>query len=403
MIVLRNLFRHRGRTFSALTAIVFGVIALLIASGFIDWIYWAMRETTIQSRLGHIQVMRPGFLVRGSSDPFGYLLPEQSPVLEELETAPGVQAVTPRLSFTGLISHGEATMSFLGEGVQPDTEARVSRQLEIVSGEGLSPNDERTVLLGRGLAGALGVTPGDTVVLLATTASGGINAIELRVRGVFQTTTKAYDDVALRVPIGAARELIRADGSHVWVVLLDKTERTGAMVKTLHARFPSASSGLEFVPWYDQADFYNKTVRLFSRQVRVVWILIAVVIVLSISNTMIMSVMERTREIGTLMAVGFRRARILRQFVAEGLALGAVGGAVGLMAGVFLAQLISKIGIPMPPPPGMAMGFTGEVTVSWPLAVEALVFALLTSTIASVYPAWKASRLEIVDALRHNR
>jgi len=403
MIVLRNLFRHWGRTFSALTAIVFGVIALLIASGFIDWIYWAMRETTIQSRLGHIQVMRPGFLVRGSSDPFGYLLPEQSPVLEELETAPGVQAVTPRLSFTGLISHGEATMSFLGEGVQPDTEARVSRQLEIVSGEGLSPNDERTVLLGRGLAGALGVTPGDTVVLLATTASGGINAIELRVRGVFQTTTKAYDDVALRVPIGAARELIRADGSHVWVVLLDKTERTGAMVKTLHARFPSASSGLEFVPWYDQADFYNKTVRLFSRQVRVVWILIAVVIVLSISNTMIMSVMERTREIGTLMALGFRRARILRQFVAEGLALGAIGGAVGLTVGVFLAQLISKIGIPMPPPPGMAMGFTGEVTVSWPLAVEALVFALLTSMIASVYPAWKASRLEIVDALRHNR
>lgn len=403
MIVLRNLFRHRGRTFSALTAIVFGVIALLIASGFIDWIYWAMRETTIQSRLGHIQVMRPGFLARGSSDPFGYLLPEHSPVLEELETAPGVQAVTPRLSFTGLISHGEATMSFLGEGVQPDTEAQVSRHLEIVSGERLSPSDAKTVLLGTGLARALGVTPGDSVVLLATTASGGINAIELRVQGIFQTTTKSYDDVALRVPIGAARELIRADGSHVWVVLLDKTERTGAMVKTLRARFPGASSGLEFVPWYEQADFYNKTVRLFSRQVRVVWILIAVVIVLSISNTMIMSVMERTREIGTLMALGFRRARILRQFVSEGLALGAVGGAVGLVVGVFLAQLISKIGIPMPPPPGMAMGFTGEVTISWPLAVEALVFALLTSVMASVYPAWKASRLEIVDALRHNR
>jgi len=403
MIVARNLFRHRGRTLSALTAIVFGVIALLIASGFIDWIYWAMRESAIESRLGHIQVMRPGYLERGSADPFGYLLPERSTVLQELETMPGIQVVTPRLSFTGLISHGEATMSFLGEGVQPDTEARVSRQLEIISGDGLSPKDEETVLLGEGLAGALGVAPGDTVVLLATTASGGINAVEMRVRGIFRTTTKAYDDVALRVPIRAARELIRAAGSHVWVVLLDKTERTSAVLNTLKARFPGARSGLQFVPWYDQADFYNKTVRLFSRQVRVVWILIAVVIVLSISNTMIMSVMERTREIGTLMALGFRRARILRQFLAEGLILGASGGLVGLAAGTALARAISAIGIPMPPPPGMATGFLGQVTVTWPLAVEAFVFALLTSVAASVYPAWKASRLEIVDALRHNR
>jgi len=403
MIVARNLFRHRGRTLSALTAIVFGVIALLIASGFIDWIYWAMRESAIESRLGHIQVMRPGYLARGSADPFGYLLPEHSSVLQELETMPGVQVVTPRLSFTGLISHGEATMSFLGEGVQPDTEARVSRQLEIISGAGLSPKDEKTVLLGEGLAGALGVAPGDTVILLATTASGGINAVEMRVRGIFQTTTKAYDDAALRVPIRAARELIRAAGSHVWVVLLDKTERTSAVLNALTARFPGARSGLEFVPWYDQADFYNKTVRLFSRQVRVVWILIAVVIVLSISNTMIMSVMERTREIGTLMALGFRRARILRQFLAEGLMLGAAGGLMGLAVGAALARAISAIGIPMPPPPGMATGFLGQVTVTWPLAVEAFVFALLTSVAASVYPAWKASRLEIVDALRHNR
>lgn len=403
MIVARNLFRHRGRTLSALMAIIFGVIALLIASGFIDWIYWAMRESAIESRLGHIEVMRPGYLERGSADPFGYLLPEHSPVLQDLETMPGVQVVTPRLSFTGLISHGEATMSFLGEGVQPDTEARVSRQLEIVSGEGLSLDKKKTVLLGEGLAGALGVVPGDTVVLLATTASGGINAIELRVQGIFQTTTKAYDDAALRVPIGVARELIHTTGSHVWVVLLDKTERTGSVLDAMRARFPVVSSGMAFVPWYEQADFYNKTVRLFSRQVRVVWILIAVVIVLSISNTMIMSVMERTREIGTLMALGFRRTRVLRQFLAEGLVLGATGGLVGLAAGTALARLISAVGIPMPPPPGMATGFLGEVTVSWPLAAEALVFAVVTSVAASVYPAWKASRLEIVDALRHNR
>jgi len=131
--------------------------------------------------------------------------------------------------------------------------------------------------------------------------------------------------------------------------------------------------------------------------------LIAVVIVLSISNTMIMSVLERTREIGTLLALGFRRGAILRQFVGEGLALGVAGGVVGLVIGVALARIISAVGIPMPAPPGMAVGFTGEVLVTWRLAVEVVLFALGTSVFASFYPAWKASRLEIVDALRHNR
>lgn len=400
-IAVRNLLRHRARTLSALLAIIFGVIGLLIASGFIDWIYWAMRESTIESRLGHIQVMEAGYLEHGSADPFNYLLPQRSPVLDFLKHMPAVKVVTPRLSLSGLISHGDATLSFLGEGVKPDSEARVSLQMHIIGGADLSAADAKEVLLGEGLARGLGVKAGDTVVLLASTVSGGINAVELRVQGIFQTYTKSYDDVALRLPIEVARGLLRVSGAHLWVVLLDKTEDTRAVLSKLRVHYPEESSGLNFVPWYKQADFYNKTVRLFSKQVHVVWILIATVIVLSIFNTMIMSVMERTREIGTLLALGFRRGNILWQFVVEGLALGLAGGGIGLIAGTGLARLISWIGIPMPPPPGMAVGFTGEVSISWPLVGEALLFAVVTSVLASVYPAWKASRLEIVDALRH--
>src|SRR3569832_1242195 len=333
-VVIRNLFRHRARTMSALSAIVFGVIALVIASGFIDWIYWAMRESAIESRLGHIQVMKPGYLERGAADPYRYLLPERSPVLDQLKHDPDVEVVTPRLAFSGLISHGDATVSFLGEGVQPDIEARVSLQLHMTAGSGLSSATAKETILGEGLAKSLGVVPGDRVILLANTASGGVNAVELQVRGIFQTTTKAYDDVALRVPIGIARTLARVEGAHLWVVLIDKNEHTKVMLDSLRERYPEASSGVSFVSWYDQADFYNKTVQLFSKQVSVVWTLIAVVIVLSISNTMIMSVLERTRELGTLLALGFRRGAILRQFIGEGLTLGVAGGVVGLVIGV---------------------------------------------------------------------
>ena len=400
-LAVRNLFRHRARSVSALVAIVFGVVALLIASGYIEWVFWAMREAAIESQLGHVQVVRPGYFHKGLADPFRYRLSENDPELQLVRSAPYVELVTPRLNFSGLISHGENTVSFLGVGVAVETERRVSKQVAMIAGSELTGGDSDQVILGEGLAAGLDAKVGDIVVLMANTASGGLNAMERRVQGVFRSSTKAYDDMALRLPITAARRLLRTEGAHVWVVLLDDTAHTDMAVAALRRRLNDRD--YELVPWYEQADFYNKTVTLFSHQVSVVWVLIAMVIVLSISNTMIMSVLERTREIGTLLALGFRRTKILRQFIVEGLVLGMVGGIMGLVVGVLLARVISLVGIPMPPPPGMAVGFVGEVIVTWTLAGGALLFALITSVVASAYPAWMASRLKIVDALRHNR
>lgn len=400
---VRNLVGHRRRSGFALAAITFGVVALIQASGFIDWIFRAMREDVIQSRLGHIQAVKPGYFERGAADPFAFLLPEASLRQGELEGVSGVEAVAGRLVFSGLIGHGETTVSFIGEGVDPAKEAVISRRLHIRAGQSLSSTDPEGIIIGAGLAEQVGVGPGNTVILLATTSSGGMNAVEATVRGVFFTSTKAYDDAALRVSITLARNLLRVSGDHIWVMRLEDTALTAEMLARLRARFPLKEYGVEFVPWYDRADFYNKTVVLFSRQVNVVQLIIALIIVLSISNTLIMSVLERTREIGTLMAVGLRRQTILSLFLSEGLVLGVVGGFAGLAAGVILAEGISAIGIPMPPPPGMAVGFTGEILVTWPLALKAVVIAVGATLLASLYPAWKASRLQVVDALRHNQ
>jgi putative ABC transport system permease protein len=151
------------------------------------------------------------------------------------------------------------------------------------------------------------------------------------------------------------------------------------------------------------ADFYNKTVKLFSRQMGVVDFIIALIIVLSISNTLTKSVLERTGEIGTLMATGSQSRRILRLFLFEGLLLGLVGGVVGVLIGLGVARLISSVGIPMPPPPGSNRSYRAEILVTLPLAARAFSIAVGTALLASLHPAWRASRLKIVDALRHNR
>lgn len=402
LIAARNLARNRRRALSALLTVAVGVVALVLADGFTQWILWAMREGTIQSQLGHIQVMRPGYLSAGAANPYAYVLPENSPQHKEIESTPGIKVVAPRLAVTGLISHGETTIAFVADGVDPQKEAQLSKAFRIVDGHDLSNLTAREVVLGRGLARNLGVSQGATIALLATTSGGSINAVEAKVAGIFISANQTYDDAALRLPLGLAQSLLRVNGAHTWLVLLNDTERTDDYLGQFRTRFPVSANKLEFVPWYQQADFYNKTVALFSQQMNVLRLIIGCIIVLSISNMLVMNVLERTGEIGTLLAIGFKRKKILHLFAIEGLLLGLAGATLGLGTGYGLAEAISAIGIPMPPPPGMEEGYTGEIRITLNVMMNAFLIAFITTALAGLYPAWKASRLQIINALRHN-
>lgn len=404
-LALRSVLRQGRRTLIAIVGVSFGVMVLIEASGFIEYLMRGLRESTIRGQLGHVQVVKPGYVQKGAADPFAYLIAGKDPVLAEIERMPGVEAVAPRLQFTGLVSKGDVTISFMGQGVSPQREDIISRSeyttINISAGQGLSDSASNEVIMGRGLATNLGVKVGESVVLLVNTPSGGINAVEVKIRGLFFSVAKAFDDSAIRVSLPLAHKLLKADGAHQWIVVLKETDDTDRVMASLKQRF--GAQGLEFVPWYELSEFYNKTRELFSTQVGVLKFIIGVIIVLSISNTLSMSVLERTSEIGTCMALGLRRYRILRLFICEGLMLGLVGGLLGVILGVGVAALASSVGIPMPPPPGSDKGFEAEILVTVPVVLNAFALAVLTTFVSSVLPAIKASRLEIVEALRHNR
>ncbi len=399
-MAFRNLYRQRQRTGVALLAVVFGVVALVLAGGFIKWGLWFGRDSTIHSQLGHMQVVRKDYFEKGIPDPFNYLLPKQSPELAQISALPDVEVVGPRLSLSGLASRGDATVAFIAEGVDAKAEEGLSRSLNIREGENLSPGKPKGIILGQGLARSLDAQVGDSIVLLTTTAHSGTNAAEGQVLGVFSTITKEYDDVALRMPIEMARKLLRVEGSHAWIVLLKDTELTGSIAAKVR-RF-IAGSDYQVLEWREMADFYNKTETLLVKQFGIVKVIIGLIIILSISNTMMMAVLERTAEIGTIMALGIRRRGVLQLFLAEGLVIGIVGALLGLLLGLVLAAIISFVGIPMPPPPGMAEAYTARILVTAQLAAESFGLAALTTLLASVYPAWKAARMVVVDALRTN-
>jgi len=400
LVGFRNVIRQGRRTAVNVSAVACGLSALILVGGFTEWIFWFQRESYIQTGLGHIQVVRTGFFDSGLADPMGFLLPGEAPERDAIERQPGVKQIVPRISFSGLISHGDSTYSFTADGVDPQAEANLGFASIIVDGQALSVQEANGIILGRGLATTLNVKVGDTVVLLATTKTGGVNAVEARVRGLFSTVSKAYDDAALRTPISLAHRLLRVTGVHRWVVVLHDTADTPDVLRTLRQNLPER---FQAVPWYDLADFYNKTVALLSKQVAVINLIVGVIIVLSISNTLTMSVIERTGEIGTCLAIGVSREKMLRRFVAEGTIIGLIGGVAGAVLGLILAAIISAKGISMPPPPGGSQDYLARIMVTREIVARALALGLATTLIASLFPAWKASRLVITDALRHNR
>lgn len=400
-LTLVGLVRQGRRSVIGIGSVAFGVVAFVLAGGFVDWLYWGMREETIGSRLGHVQVARKGYRETGTADPFRFLMDDHSTEKDLVTQLKGVVSVAPRLSFSGLISFGDGTLSYIAEGIDPDSEKVFANGVLITDGEDLDAGDDRGVLVGQGLAQNLGVHVGDSVVLLANTSQGGINGMEVRVRGLFATVSKAFDDVGVRVPRSLAHELLRVKGAHVWVLFLNSTSLTDQVAENLQSAL--SASQMEVVTWNELADFYNKTKALFSKQVAVMKMIIAALIILSISNTITMAVLERKSEIGTCMALGATRREVVVQFVIEGLLLGTIGGIVGLAMAVLLAHVISAVGIPMPPPPGMARGIVARINVTTELISNAVELALLTALLASLYPAHIAARTNIVDSIRQNK
>jgi putative ABC transport system permease protein len=401
VIAWRQLFRQRRRTSFGLISVAFGVAALIFAAGFIEHIYFAMREGTIRSRIGHIQIAQRGYFDSGRADPFRLVLPGSAPERMAVEKASGVVSVGQRIEFSGLASLGETTISFIGEAIEPGKEIELSEAIVVSSGRNLTDLDTDGVVLGEGLAANLGARVGDRLVLLANTARGGVNAAEVTVLGLFSSAAKAFDDTALRVNLALAQRLLRLDAAHLWVVALESTEQTDETAAWLGALLDA--SRFEIVPWHRMADFYTKTVALFSRQVGVLKLVIALLILLVISNTVTMNVLERTGEIGTSLAIGVSRWRVVRQFLLEGALLGTLGGLLGAGVGIAFAWAVSAIGIPMPPPPGLGRGFTAEVLATPAIVAEAVALAALSAVAASVLPAMRVSRLPAVEALRHAR
>lgn len=394
---LRNLDRHRSRTAMTLGSIAFGVSALILSAGFVADVYLQLGESLIRSGSAHAQVAVRGFFDQGARRPEAYLLKDTSALKAAIARDPAVQDVMARISFAGLLNNGKADTPILAEGIEPAAEARLGTSMRYVAGRALNATDRQGVVLGAALASAMALAVGDPVTLVASAGEGAMNTADLEVVGIFESFSREFDARALRLPLAAAQDLLATQGANLIAISLTDTALTAAAQARIAAQLPP---GLEIRGWQQINDFYAKTVELYDRQFGILRLIVLLMVVLTVANSVNMAVFERTGEFGTMRALGRRSRDVFRLVLLENILLGLLGAAVGVAVGVGLALMLSAIGIPMPPPPNANAGYIAQIRLVGDEIALAAVTAVLATSLACLWPAWRASRVPVVQALR---
>nr|WP_281721310.1 FtsX-like permease family protein [Nitrosomonas nitrosa] len=408
-IAARNLSRNKRKSLITLLAVVCGAVALIVAGGFFDYMFYANSRGAIYGQYGHLQVYARGYLEKGVAEPFDHMIHDFDQFKAQYGSLSKIKLILPRLQFPGLAAHGETTVPFVGLGIDPEKESAMASfstasgpTIRITDGRYLEQRDQTTAILGKGLSQAIGARIGDSITLISTSTTGAITGVTVVVVGIFESFQKEFDDHYLEMPIKTAQELMKI-GKDVQtaVFILEDQADPRETAAALQVAFKSHHEEYEIRTWTELALFYNATVDLFKRMFSVINVVIGLIVILGITNAITMSIFERTREIGTTMAIGTRPSLVVLQYVLEGVMIGVCGGIAGCLIGWLVASAVSLIGIPMPPPPGGTRPWVALITPPLGTYMTAFCTSVVTGILASLWPAVKASRLNIVEALRY--
>lgn len=411
-LALRGLLRNRRRSLVTLLAIAFGFSAIALFAGYTHNVYGGLAEQSIHGALiGHLTVSKRGMRQQGKLDPERYLLtaPEVEALSQLLGDEPRVVLVAPRLALSGLLSNGRASTIFIAEGIEPSAMERLQQpppgDQERIPSAGLNkqldPARPEVVELSTGLAELLHLARGGQAAMLVNTLSGQANALDIAVGHTFNTGNAGSNDKFAFVSLALARSLLDAEGrADRLTVLLDDVKQSAALRERLLSKLKGAGFDVEIQTWQELSDFYNQVHGMFDMIFGFIASIVLTVVVMSVANSMGMTVIERTREIGTLRAIGLKRSGVVRLFTTESMLLTLLGCLLGLLITLAVRWGINLANISYVPPNSVS---------PVPLLVDldggrvAFTFVLMgiVGTLAAYMPARRAARKEIIEALGH--
>lgn len=401
VFALKNLGRNRRRALITLIITAVGTAAILIGGGFALYTYDSLREAAARDS-GHLIIAHGRYYDEQEDTPLALGLDDYPAIKAALERDDRVRTALPRLHFSGLLSNGDKSSVFIGVGVDTRGEFQVKGPfLKVLSGGLLTPSPDGSVplevMLGSELARQLKAEPGSVLTLMSTTTQGSLNALDVTVKGVFSLGVPEIDKRALYVDIGLAQKLLLTDRASVLAVYLGATEDTVAM----RAEVAKAHPARALRTWEDEAYYYVAVRSLYNRIFGLLGAIMVVIVLFAVSNTMAMAVVERTREIGTLRALGTLPRQIVQVFALEGWLIGLAGALLGTFVALGAALFLAVSGIQMPPPPGRSDGYPLLIEVDPVLYACAIAAVVGASCAAAWIMSRKAARKPVVEALTH--
>lgn len=418
-IAWRSFLRHKRRSLITASAISFGLALMLISVGMGKDVHDRMADMGIRLGAGHVLVQARGFQDEQTLD---YTLAHPDEILAVARQLEHVTVAVPRVRAGGLLSTGEASSAVVVAGVDPALEPRASllaapeRRISgayiRATGEHELVNEPADVYVGRTLAETLKLELGDRVVLTVSPRGGGrARSIALNVRGVFRSGIDELDGFYIEIPIDVAQDVyMLGDEVTQIAVLLDSLEATGPATAALRDELASVPGveTLEILPWQEALKELYEAILLDDGGNYVMMAVIFVIVAIGIFNTVLMSVIERTRELGVMMAIGTSQRSMFAMVMAEAAILAVVAALAGVLVGLGGHLYFATYGLDLTSLYGEDMEMAGivfegrmysqlsaAVVARWSLVVVGIVL------VSALYPAFRATRLDPVEAMRH--
>ena len=413
-LALRGLTRNRRRSLVTLLAIALGFAAIALFAGYTHNVFDGLARQSIHGELlGHLTLSKRGMRMEGKLDPERYMLTagEVEQITKLLLAEPHVKMVAPRLAFGGLISNGRASTIFIAEAIEPAAMEGLQQGAFSTAGEDsgmfdnqkkkLDPAHDDVVELSEGLVDILHLQENGLAAVLVNTLSGQANALDVTVGHKFNTGNAGSNDKFAFVTLALARNLLDAEGrADRLTILLDDGSQTEAVRLRLLPKLRDAGFDVEIQTWQELSDFYNQVRGMFDMIFGFIFSIVLTVVLMSVANSMGMTVVERTREIGTLRAIGLKRWGVVRLFTTESMLLTVIGCTVGLLVTLGVRWGINVAHISYTPP-SSASPVPLLVDLDVGRVVFTFVLMAVVGTLAAYLPARRAAKKPIIDALGH--
>lgn len=396
-MALRDLLRNRRRSFFSSLALGMGLALLLLMASVVTGEMRDAMNASIKLASGHLQVRAQTYNENKTSLAWKDLIEDPTQAAAQIAALAPVKAATPRLFASGIIASGDDSTGVRVIGIDPPSAANAPFVDGMLAGSFLSAGDREGVLIGRPLADKLGLQENDAISLLVNTSDGAVDQQNFTIRGVYSTKTPGFDNNTVLMPLAKAQAITRTENhASIIFVLLKQNEQTDAVARALQ------TSQYDVKTYLQLNDIIVQTEQMSNAYMYLLYMIVLGITASVIVNTLIMSVFERTREIGILSAIGMKPWRIMVMFFIESLLLAVGGIIIGLILGGLMVYYASTVGFYIG-----NMGITGILLGERIYAyltvkdtVSLAIVAFIVTLLAALYPALLAARMEPVTALR---